>query len=434
VIIGPRAAGRLTALALAVGSAATDGRAQDWQGPDVDVRDVSGVQVIHKIREGSRLVAVQLYLLGGTRQVTEETAGVELLLLRAADLESRDAIGRTGSRPTLDATLDWTVTGFVGMSDDLNPAWSGLMRQVVHPEFSDAALERARREMIVDARRRNTEPDSRILEGLRTSAFRGHPYGLSPAGTVKSLTSLSRAEVERFRDEEIVRSRLLLVVVGDVPAPRVDSLVAATLGTLPPGDYEWTLPPELPDRTSTWQWEDQPLPTNYIVACFNGPSPTDSDYFRFQVMLALLSTFLDARIRDREAMSYAAYATLMDHARPAGLIYVSTSTPAEVIDIVREAIADLKRSDYPMGYQPPGWSKWLDGYSLNAMLERMSSSGEAHMLARAHLFFGDVEMAETSVRRLRGVRFRTMTEMSRRYVKDIQLAFMGDTALMRSKW
>jgi zinc protease len=379
-------------------------------------------------------VAVRLYFLGGTRQLTELNAGIEPFLLRASALESGNAVERTGSRPIFETTPDWTVTGFVGLREDLDSSWSGLVRQVMGSELSDASVERARRELMARAWRRDTQPDLRIFGGLRSSAFRGHPYAIDPEGTPASLDSLSRSELESYRDEQFVTSRLLLAVVGDVSQPRLDSLVASTLGRLPAGDYRWTLPPPIPTRSSTWRWEDQTLPTNYIVACFGGPIPTDSDYFRFRALLALLSGQLDQRIRDREALSYAAYATVLDYARPAGLIYVSTSEPAEAMDIVRETIADNARDEYPFGYRPPGWNRWLEGFKLDRLLERMTSDGEAASLARAHLYFGDVEMATKSSERMRKVDFGTMREITRRYVKDIQFAFMGDTALMRGNW
>src|SRR2546430_17444635 len=81
---------------------------------------VSGVRVIQRVNLATDVVAVRLYLLGGTRQLTERTAGIEALFLRAAaygtaqfkDDEARRALDRTGCGVALDPDLDWTVFGF----------------------------------------------------------------------------------------------------------------------------------------------------------------------------------------------------------------------------------------------------------------------------------------------------------------------------------
>ena len=75
---------------------------------------VSGVRVIQRVNPATDVVAVRLYLLGGTRQLTERTAGIEALFLRAAaygtaqfkDDEARRALDRTGCVVALDPDLD----------------------------------------------------------------------------------------------------------------------------------------------------------------------------------------------------------------------------------------------------------------------------------------------------------------------------------------
>jgi hypothetical protein len=47
--------------------------------------EVNGLRVIQRPTYGNRIVAIQLYLLGGTRQLTPATAGIELLALVAAN-------------------------------------------------------------------------------------------------------------------------------------------------------------------------------------------------------------------------------------------------------------------------------------------------------------------------------------------------------------
>ena len=51
--------------------------------------DVGGVKVVQRRSAANDVVAVNLYLLGGTRQVTPQTAGIEPLLLAASEHGTR---------------------------------------------------------------------------------------------------------------------------------------------------------------------------------------------------------------------------------------------------------------------------------------------------------------------------------------------------------
>ncbi len=394
----------------------------------------SNLQVIHRFNDASEVVAVRLYLLGGTRQLTEENAGIELLLLQAAGLEHGHTITRTGSHRTLESTPDWTVIGFVGLRKDVDSAWSGFARQLGRPTFSDTSLERARGALVTLARRRYTQPDLRIHSGARQAAFLGHPYALDPEGTVASLGLLSRTDLERYWEQHFVTSRMLLVVVGAITRRKIDSLIAMTIGRLPVGEYEWTLPPPLPPRPSYWVREHQDLPTNYILGYFGGPRPTDQDYFPFRAAVALLSSQLSTQLREEESLTYTASAPFLDHALPIGGIYTSTSNPAEAIRLIRRSLGEYKQPLIPWGYEPGWWHQFLDGFVLEELLTRMTSEGQAETLARAHLYFDDPGMADQYVRRLRQVNFWQLPDIARRYMQGIQWAYMGDTAQMRGHW
>jgi hypothetical protein len=64
------------------------------------------------------------------------------------------------------------------------------------------------------------------------------------------------------------------------------------------------------------------------------------------------------------------------------------------------------------------------------MMARLTSEGQAESLARAYLLFGDVQMADAYLSRLREVKFSELPEVARRYMRDMQLAYVGDTVQM----
>lgn len=391
---------------------------------------VANVQVVHRVTAGSAVVAVRLYLLGGTRQLTAETAGIEALLLRAITLERGRAMARTGSRTILEFGPDWSVIGFVGLRDDVDSTWAALARLLAGPPQSEDAIGQARGELLTAARRRHTQPDLHVQAIARRAAFRGHPYALDPEGTEQSLDALTQADLERYWEDQVVTSRMVLVVVGDVSRAQVASLVQGALDGLPAGNYTWSLPPPVEPRPSAWSIEYRALPTNYILGYFTGPDPGHRDYFPFRAAVALLSSQLTLEVRERESLSYTTYAPFLDRARPVGGVYSSTSDPSMALGIMRDEIEDLAEARF----LDATWRGFLDQFTLDQLLQRMTSDGQAEALARAHLYFDDLEMADRYVDRLRRVNLSAVRRVAERYFGTIQYAFLGDTMQMGGKW
>ena len=167
---------------------------------------------------------------------------------------------------------------------------------------------------MTSAHTRYTDPDERIHVIAMQAMFPDHPYSLDPEGTEASLRGITAEQVRAYARDQLVTSRMLLVIVGNVERAHAESLVAATLGRLPHGDYQWTLPPPPPKIASRWLVEHRLIPTNYILCYFAGPPPTERSYWSFRVATALLSSQLHYQVRVQRSLSYAAYAPFIDRA------------------------------------------------------------------------------------------------------------------------
>ena len=376
------------------------------------------------------VVAARLYLLGGARQLSSASAGIEAMLLRTIELDVERSMARAGGRLTVSVDADWSVLGFVSLDQDFDSAWTVVTRPLVEQQLSPAAAARAKSELVSAAHRRVIQPDLRIRAIAQLVTFGEHPYGVDVWGTEQSLSRFTRLSLERYAADQFVTSRMLLVVVGPVSRQRVESLVVATLGRLPRGEYEWTLPPPVPRRSSEWLTEHRNLPTNYILGYFAGPSPKDDDYFAFQIATQLLSSGLAQVVRDRRSLSYAAYAPFLDRAIPIGGIYASTRQPSLVYRLMQEEIADLRADEV----HPEGLRRFVSQFTLDELGKQMTSDGQADALGRAELYFGDYRVAGEYLRRLQSVRPSDVRRAARKYMQNLQLAYLGDTTRMEGKW
>lgn len=400
--------------------------------------DVSGVHVVQRLLPASDIVAVRLYLLGGTRQLTARTAGIEALLLRASasgteqfpGAAARRAMDATGSFVTLEPDVDWTVFGFTGLAADVDAAWRVFADRLLHPTLSEQGVAQARARLLSEARRRYTEPDERLQALAMQALFRGHPYALDPQGTETSLAGLTLDDLKTYERDQMVTSRMLLTVVGNVTRAQVESLVTATLGRQPRGAYVWALPPAAPPARPHWLIEHRQIPTTYLLGLFAGPPPTSRSYWAFRVATALLSSGLNRAIRTERGLSYAAYAPYRECAIPVGGAYVSTPKPDKVLTLMVEQIEELggRELDYF------GLSRFIDSFSFDYLAENATAAGQADFLARAELYLGGYQHGDEFTKRLHGVSPRDIQVVVAQYMTAIQYAYLGDTTRMHGHW
>jgi zinc protease len=400
--------------------------------------DVAGLRVIQRINHATDLVAVRLYLLGGTRQLTEATAGIEALLLSASGYgtehypgeEANRAMARTGSVVALDIDVDWSMFGFTGLAQDFDATWNVFADRVMRPSLAAAGINQARGKLLTRAHARYTDPDQRIHVLATQVLFGDHPYALDPEGTEESLRSITMERLQAYVREQIVTSRLLLVIVGNVERAHAESLVTVTLGRLPRGSYHWTLPPPAPNLPPRWLIEHRGIPTNYMLGYFTGPPATERTYWAFRVATALLSSQIFHTVRTRRSLSYAAYAPFIDHAVPIGGAYASTPRPDEVLPLFRDAVRSLQEQEIDLA----DLNRFLDTYTFDYLEENATGGDQAEFLARAELYLGNYRLGNDFVKRMRSVTPLEIQFVANSYMAKMQFAYLGDTAQMRGRW
>jgi zinc protease len=390
---------------------------------------VGGVRVILRPNFATDVVAVNLYLLGGSRQLKTDTQGVEPLLLDVAAFgsahypadSSRTAWGRTGSHLTVDAEADWTLYGFRGIKQEFDSSWNIFADRLMHPTLAANDVEVVRNKMLARIHRRHDNPDGLVSLLADSAAFSGHPYALDPDGTERSLTTLDSATLARYVASQIVTSRMLVVVVGSVSRMQVEAAVARTLAKLPPGNYLWTLPAPAPRRSSSVLFAARPAATNYVLGWFQGPTAIDPDYPAFRMATAWLSSRISNAVREQRGLSYVARAPMIERGVTAGGIYVTTTAPQIVMPLIRAQFDSMRvLYGYSMRY-------FSEQFIMDYYAENSSDAAQADFLARAELYRGDYRKATQAMEDLRHVTLGDIRNAADRYFRDIHFAYVGDT-------
>lgn len=393
--------------------------------------DVAGIKVIHRPAGGDMIVA-NLYLLGGVRQVTWEDAGIELLLLAASDQGTRTygkerlrrTMTRLGTGIALDAEHDWTSLGIRATRATFDSTWAVMASRVMEPTLEPAEVELVRQQFLLAVKQRQDNPDA-LAEFLADSlAYAGHPYAVPPAGTAQSVAAITLPDLKAYHAAQMVKSRMLLVVVGNVTRDKLTRLVTATLGKLPAGTYAWTLPDTLPRRRASAYGLQRDLPTNYILGRYAGPPANTKDAYALRITTAIFSGQLFGEVRSRRNLTYAVEAPYIDRAVSGGGVYVSTASPGVTMDVMRQQLAAVRTGTV----NESALGRLIHQFITQFFLENETLTAQADFLAKSYLFEGDLRAVGHLEAQLRSITPQDIQRVAQRWIRDVQWAYIGDVS------
>ena len=394
--------------------------------------DVNGVSVILRRNTANEVVVANVYLLGGSRQLTRGTEGIEALLLAASERGTRKFPGaavrqRTaelGSTIGIEANDDWSAIGLHAIRSTFDSTWAILADRVMAPTLDQGEFGLVREQFLTIARERTTQPDDAATELADSLLYVNHPYALSSTGTPESISALTTAQLRQYHTQQFVTSRMLVVVVGNVERAQIERLVRSTLATLPKGSYVWTPPPALVPQGRALAVDNRPLPTNYLLGYAPGPAATDPDYMALRVATAVLSGRLFTEVRSRRNLSYAVESPFLERAYAVGGLYVTTVDPNQVLRLMRQELNTLQNETV----DPSGLKRLEQQFITEYYLKNETNSDQANVLARAELYQGDYRAPEQFRDALRRVTPDDLRRVARKYLKDFRFAYVGDAS------
>jgi zinc protease len=392
--------------------------------------EVAGIPVILRRVSANNVIAANLYLLGGVRQLTPATQGIENFLLEATERGTakyprdvlRNKMAQLGSVIAVGPGVDWTAIGLRSTVANFDSTWAILADRLMAPTLDPAEVELVREQFVTGVRQRKDSPDA-LLDYLADSiAFAGHPYALDPVGNEATLTRMTVADLKAYRTAQLVTSRMLLVVVGNVSRTRVEKLVRETIGRLPKGTYSWSLPAAPTELKGAHVIERKALPTNYLQGYFHGPAANAKDYAALRLACAVLSGRLFSEIRSKRNLTYSVNAPFVERALSMGGLYVTTTSPDEVLAIMIDQVRAMKDGEIT----EDGLERLVQQFIVTYFLDNETNADQANMLARAELYQGDYRVAGRFVDDLRAVTPLDIRNASRKYMTNIRWAYVGD--------
>jgi zinc protease len=399
--------------------------------------DVSGVHVILRQNNANNVVAANLYLLGGARQVTAANAGIEPILLEVSERGTqrypknaiRRAMSKLGSEIVVAPSADWTMFGIRSSTEVFDSTWAIFADRVIHPTLAKAEINVVKAQYLSGIRQRRDDPDALANYLADSLTFVGHPYAVAVTGNEKSITALDSASLRDYQRSQFVTSRMLLVVVGNVDRAHIERLVNQSIGRLPRGTYTWNAPPRVPESPTAVVVERRQLPTNYILGYYSGPLASGDDYQALRVATSVLTGRMFAEIRTRQNLTYDVHAPFVDRAATLGGLYVTTASPDTALKLMRAAIVDLQQGML----DPVGLKQLEEQFITEYFLDNETNAAQADFLARSQLYQGDYREADRFVDELKSITPEAVQRVARKYMKGFRFAYVGDPSKLNPR-
>lgn len=418
------------ALAQTAGVARAKAAAQT--GAAVTEYNVNGLKVLVKRRPGSLTVAAGLFIMGGSRNLTVDNAGIEVVMLDASSEASlnfprsrmRDELSRMATVIGSTSNEDYSVLSLGCTRANFERSWRIFADVALHPAFTaeDVALVKDRH--LAALRSEADDPDS-YLELLESRvAYSGHPYANRPAGTVEAVSRITPQSLRAYHDRVFTTSQLLLVVVGDLDPAAVRGLAAASIAKLPRGSYKAERAPALVFSEPTLNITSQSLPTHYVQGFFAAPAPDNPDIYPMRIAMSILHDRVFEEVRVKRNLSYAPDAFMRSNQANVGGLYVTAVDANQAIRVMLNEVAKLQSR--PVDADEIGQS--LGQFLTNHYIAEETNAAQAGVLARYEIIGGGWRNADIFIDRLRTVTPADVQRVAQKYLRNIRFVVLGDPA------
>jgi zinc protease len=301
------------------------------------------------------LVAMRAVWMGGLRYEDAKLNGVNNLIAALITRGTRTLSGDELAREV--EAMAGSMGGFSGRNsfgmraELLARHWERGLEIVadclLNPAFSDAELEKERRQALEEIRTQADNISSEAFRLFQQTLYKKHPYRMDVLGTAESVAGLTRKKLVDYYKRHMAPEQMTLAIVGDIDPDAVVKKARALFGA---ATGKGAVAPEAPEPP----WDPEKLQAGqqvfkfqnkqqaHVVYGFPGTTITDPDRFALEVLATILSGQggrLFVELRDKRGLAYRVSAFSVEGVDP-GYFAVYIATSPENLPVAVSGIED----------------------------------------------------------------------------------------------
>lgn len=391
---------------------------------------VDGVKVIVQ-PSGNEIVEIQTIIKGGVQNYTAGKAGIEVLAMRALtecgtakdDKNSfKNKLDKVSAQVYGNSQMDFASFNMNCIKSDFDIVWPLYVDALTTPRFDEKEFNRIKQDAINSLRAQASQPDYAIAQYAKQVAFAGKNYAKSPEGTEATVNRLTAAETKVYYRSILTRSRMLIVVVGEIEKGILENKIKSMLAAIPQGQ-PFTLKKESYSPVkNTFVAQKKDYATNYIQAVTGGPLPGTPDYNAFTLAMRIFYDRNFLEIRTNHGLSYAPYSYFDNGLSPSANIGVSTTDPNKYIGVVHNLINRTRQQGFTKDEVKDMKTTYITFFYYN----QETNSAQASALAGNEVLHNNWRRALTLNDDIKNITVRDLNNVFNKYVKNLTWVYQGD--------
>ncbi len=393
--------------------------------------NINGVKVIVQ-PSGNEIAEVLTIIKGGVQNYTAAKAGIEHLAITALTECGTLKDDKNSFKNKLDK-VSAEVGGYTGMdyasfrmnciASDFETVWPLYVDAMTIPKFDAKEFDRIRQDQITSLRAQESNPDFAIDQMAKQLAFAGKSYSKNPGGSVETVSKLTAQETKNYYKSIFNRSRMVIVIVGELDRKSLEEKLKSFLSKVPQGAPFVQKKEAFAATSNNFQPRDKELATNYVKGITGAPSPGTPDYDAFVLAMRIFSRKHFIEVRTNNGLSYAPQAYFSGGVTPFANVSASTTDPNKYIAVTRQLIDKIKTE----GFTEEDLKNQKTGYITNVYYRQETNSAQAAALASNEVVNGNWKRANTIKDEMKNVTVDDLNRVFKKYITNFSWAYQGDS-------
>ena len=293
---------------------------------------INGVKVIVQ-PTSNEILEIQTIIKGGVQNYPAKLAGIESLAFSALTECGTEKDDKNAFKNKLDkasanvggnAGMDYATFTMNCIASDFESVWPLYTDALTVPAFDKTEFDRIKQDAINNLKQQNSDPDAAISKLAKETAFKGKDYAKSPQGTEEIVSALTAEQTKAYYKSILTRSRMLIVVVGNLEKDLIVKNVTELLNKIPQGAPFILKRQSYHPVANSFKSEKKELATNYIIGVTSAPLPGTPDYNAYALAMRIFYDRNFLEVRTNNGLSYAPAAYLDGGLSSTSNLYVTT--------------------------------------------------------------------------------------------------------------